>query len=1146
MKSRFDPRGRLGHRRLLCVALAAGISSVACNRPTGETDVERRAGALTAPRPAADRSGPRSVTLISGDRVVLGGGTADAVTILRAKGRERVRFTTSRLAPRPGDPQHLYVIPEDALPLIASEKVDRRLFDVTLLLDYRYDDAHRDSLPLMVTYASGTGRRTAAPSQRALAGAATRRQLPSINGLAAVAGKAQINDVWAEVASGQTAASTSRALAATREPIAKLWLDGLRWPVLDRSVPQIGAPSAWARGYRGEGVRVAVLDSGVDGSHPDLVDRLVASRNFTVDPDGDQVGHGTHVASIIAGTGAVSDGRYRGVAPRAELVSGKVCMTFGCLESDVVAGMEWAAAESGARVVNLSIGGPDLPGLDPLEEAVNTLTAQSGVLFVIAAGNDGASAGSVDSPGSAEAALTVGAVDRVEEVLSFSGRGPTAGDYSVKPDVTAPGFEIVAARADGTALGSPVGDAYVKLSGTSMATPHVAGAAALLAEEHPDWGAGEIKGAIMASASFSPHAGVFDQGAGRVDVSRAIATTLIAEPPSVGFGIAAWPHEDDVPLTHAITYRNLGPATQLAFALDVRGPTGQAAPEGMFTVSPAAVTLGAGETVSVTVTANTRVSAPDGTYGGRLQAMAATGSTVAVPLAVSREIESYDLALRYADRAGSPPVLFRTIVVGIDFPYSTIIETVTPDGATTVRLPRGHYLFDTIAFGLDGTTSWFVAPNQSLVTNGSLVFDSRLASTLTVRPPKPGLDNAGVTEYYGLQNLFDASLSVQADGDGFAYYLQEIGPSAPGLLSGVTAQWLDPTCTPQDFYAFAWSGRGRLPVVASTPVDRRDMAMVHARYGVPPYSTPDPPLRLTFVGATAWTGSWLGGASSAPMFDLPLARTEYYFSQDPAVQWAQETFILELRDAPFMFAQGSVPAKYRAGRTYSSTSNLPPYSLSLPERNPVYDWAFRQADALAFWIPAYGDREGHAGYGAGPGNMVLFRNGEKFGESGSASDGYFVVPSDPADYRLELTASQSMFRLTTHEDVVWTFRSARPTGPGSEALPLLAVRFAPDLNAQGEAPRSPHFRLPLSVLRYGETDDKSVPPRLSKPSVEVSYDDGVTWNAARVDGEGRSFIASYDHPGHAGYVSLRLGTHDTAGNSVKQTVIRAYVLPGRP
>lgn len=166
------------------------------------------------------------------------------------------------------------------------------------------------------------------------------------------------------------------------------------------------------------------------------------------------------------------------------------------------------------------------------------------------------------SPGSADAALTVGAVDKDDKLASFSSTGPRVGDGAVKPDVTAPGVAVTAAAASGSQFDTDPGiphpaPGYLRLDGTSMATPHVAGAAAILKQQHPTWKAAELKGALIASAKGGDYT-VFQQGSGRVQVDKALAQSVIADPVSSTFGVAQWPHTDDQPLTRKIGYRNLG------------------------------------------------------------------------------------------------------------------------------------------------------------------------------------------------------------------------------------------------------------------------------------------------------------------------------------------------------------------------------------------------------------------------------------------------------------------------------------------------------------------------------------------------------------------------------------------------------------
>ncbi|WP_160316950.1 S8 family serine peptidase, partial [Ardenticatena maritima] len=308
-----------------------------------------------------------------------------------------------------------------------------------------------------------------------------------------------------------------------------IWYDEEVHTCLDVSVPKIKAPQVWDVGVRGAGVKIAVVDTGIDPNHPDFAGRIVAMTDFTGEGAADNHGHGTHVASIAAGSGAASGGKFVGVAPEALLLAAKVLRGDGSgRTSDVMAGVEWAVDE-GAHVINLSLGSSfSCDGTDALSVLCNNAVA-AGVVVCVAAGNAGPSARTVGSPGCAADVITVGASDDNDAVANFSSRGPTA-DGRTKPDVLFPGVNIVAARASGTSMGTPVDASYTQASGTSMATPHAAGAAALLLAANPALTPAQVK-EIFRQAAIDLGLDPNTQGAGRVDVWAAYQLAMDGAPP---------------------------------------------------------------------------------------------------------------------------------------------------------------------------------------------------------------------------------------------------------------------------------------------------------------------------------------------------------------------------------------------------------------------------------------------------------------------------------------------------------------------------------------------------------------------------------------------------------------------------------------
>lgn len=1088
----------------------------------------------------ADTAGTRSetVTLVTGDRVTLreAGGTVTP-DIRPAEGREGIRF----VAQRHGD--SFYVLPQDTLALVRTGRLDRRLFDVSSLLADGFGDTRHD-LPLIVQDDSDATSARVSRARMEVAGAST-RSLPAARAIGVRQPKAKATALWTSLTTGQA----EPALAAG---IGRVWLDGVRQLSLDVSVPQIGAPTAWDAGYTGAGVTVAVLDSGIDATHPDLAGRVAEARNFTWDPDGDQVGHGTHVAATIAGSGSASGGRNQGVAPDARLLDGKVCEEHGCFESDIIAGMQWAA-ESGAQVVNLSLGAVDEEGIDPLEAAVQSLSQQHGTLFVVSAGNDGPGPRTVNSPASADAALAVAAVDDADQVADFSSRGPRVGDSASKPDISAPGVAIVAAKARDGVIGDPVGEHYVSLSGTSMATPHVAGAAALLAQHHPDWDGAKLKSHLMGSVK-APAPDALAEGAGRVDVARAISQVVDAAPTSVSFPLQRWPHDDDQPVQETVTYRNDGasPVT-LDLAVTANDPQGHPAPAGMFTLSPSSVLVPAGGEAVVRVTADTRVDGLDGVYSGHVVASAGdAGTRVVTPIAVEREIESYDLTLLGHDQSGETPDELSVTLVGLDQPL--YMEVTGPNDRRSLRLTKGRYHLNAfvIRAAAPGNPSQLALLTQPLVdlsADTTIDLDARLAKPFTLTFERDDVQMAaGMVTYDRATPYGPVSAEVDSGGSFEGLSSAHLGPAVPRdeLQSAVMSSWAVPDATggladSDRVYTLAWFGFGRLLTGLTRDIEDDQLARLRVTMRA---NGPD------LVGSLVRTPHPVGGeplySGSLPV-TLPKRRTELVNTD--GVDWSSRLWVerVDPNDPgswPITEQILCAPTRsYTAGRAYDESWGAAVHGPAFPSATavrypgPCFQSAERAGDTVGVHIPLFSDAAGHAGYSLDPGDTRLFRDGELVGESIIPGVGEFTVPASPSTYRLEVRSDREpALGLSTSLRAAWTFRSAHVDGDQPVDLPLMAVRFAPPLDRFNRAPVGTVI-MPITIDRFGPVGT------VGKPSIQVSYDDGATWRDVRVQRiTGDSYLAAVTHPADTQFVSLRATARSDRGNTVEQTIIRAYGL----
>lgn len=341
---------------------------------------------------------------------------------------------------------------------------------------------------------------------------------------------------------------------------------------LDRSPGFIGAPQLWNGpiAARGDGMKIGILDDGIDQTHPffspagyamppgfpkgqttHTTAKVIVARAFAAPEtrwrhartpfDPENSAHGTHVAGVAAGNAGTPTsvgGAASGVAPRAYLGNYKVMTVpserFGLNGNapEIVRGIEAAVAD-GMDVINLSLGEPEVePERDVVARALDAAAA-AGVVPVTAAGNDFARSGrgSVSSPGTSERAITVGASEENRDVAAFSASAPTPLSLRLKPEVVAPGFAVL------SSIPGEGESQWTLLSGTSMAAPHVAGAAALLRARHPGWTVAQLKAALVGTANPIGDDSPARLGGGLVDLPDADAPRLFADPSTLSFGV---------------------------------------------------------------------------------------------------------------------------------------------------------------------------------------------------------------------------------------------------------------------------------------------------------------------------------------------------------------------------------------------------------------------------------------------------------------------------------------------------------------------------------------------------------------------------------------------------------------------------------
>ncbi|MFE9653584.1 S8 family serine peptidase [Micromonospora sp. NPDC006431] len=1209
--------------------------------------------------PAAAVLAKNTVTLVTGDVVdltTLSNGDATA-TVRPASGRHNVSYATRKVG------EALYVIPSDAMSLLAAGKLDEELFNVRALVDSGYDDTRAATLPLIVQY---TPTRAKAAVAAVPPGTTKRLTLESINARSVQEHKNQAKQFWTALAGTEPGVTTT----ATANSVRKVWLNRRAKVTLADSVPQVGAPQAWAAGYDGTGVTVAVLDTGIDDSHPDLDGgKVTAAANFSDDADtADHFGHGTHVASIVAGTGEGAPTVRKGVAPGAHLLNAKVLNSGGSGTFDqIIEGLEWAAAQ-GADVANMSLGtSAPSDGNDPLVQAVDSISQTSGMLIVVAAGNLGSGESTIASPGWANEALTVGAVDKQDRLAGFSGRGPRLGDYGIKPDISAPGVGIVAARAQGTTLGPIVDGNYQQLDGTSMATPHVAGAAAILAQRFPNHTNRQLKDVLISTAKTQSGQTVYQQGGGRLDVARAYTQQVYASPGTLDLGFFPYPHTDQQPVTKTVTYHN-DTATDmtLALSLKVAGKAGGPAPDGMFTLSRPSVPVPAGGTATVDLTMNPSAGALD-LYGGYL---VGTAGDVVVHTSVGAylEPEMYNLTVSGIARDGRPAAviswaelwsletggftqkyfsqdtstvtlrvrpgtynlagylatadaanLYATEVATIAEPQleitgdrsitldarstkQIVVNTEEPTAPSTFTLSyhrdMGERNFHS-SFTLSPPISRGYASPTTTVNKGNFEFYSRwdlVAPRLqaeVIEPKSIPLDPQPMSnalpvdgertlplvyvglgkpeDYAGLdlrgkialisrgETTFASKVANAQDAGAWGAVIFNNQPGlllagagdpgtvripaftieqAPGrelvnlLRAGSVTVRVSGTQVSPYFYDLLLPEKQRIPQSLSYQINENNTAEIDTRYTADSAGLLGADVRQI---SRPWPTFSVGVLREVPR---PLQRTYYVSANDTDwwhVGWSNAPFDGEFHDAYTRYSPKTKLSENWFGRP------------SRPGATALVDTQVtRSEDEFFMAIFPFSDSGGHHGWETAGDELStkLYAGSQLLKEIDAAPIGTFPALADPATYRLEFTGKRSTAwsRYATETNTTWTFASRRPAEGKQERPPLLQVDYNLALDQYNRANDRRAYTFTLNVGHVpGATG-----PAIGSVAAWASYDDGGTWTKVDLVSLNNGTVrAIVHHPAVAntsGAVSLRVKATDVAGNSIDQTLIRAYGL----
>lgn len=1121
--------------RMALGSATAGVLAVTAVAPSGAVDTPP--DGTSGKRPvigsgtAATGGSQVTVTLVTGDKVLVTtdrSGRSSAAVLPREDGTQPMAQTHQM-------GKDLYVYPEDAAQAIAEGKVDEQLFNVTGLIRQGYDDTHTDTLPLIATYRNSVNVADSAPA--APRGAERGLSLPAVDGVALRAGKDTAATFWQDITNTRSRSGST---------VKKLWLDGKVKATLDRSTAQVHAPEAWAAGYDGKGTKVAVLDTGVDAEHPDLVGRVAASQNFTDSKTtDDRVGHGTHTASTVGGSGAASDGRKKGVAPGSSLLIGKVLNDQGYgLDSWIIAGMQWAVDQQ-ADVVSMSLGNPTIGDCsDPMAQATKQLSQNTHTLFVIAAGNAGSNTETVSSPGCVPGVLTVGAVDRDDTTAWFSSRGPVAVTHTLKPEIAAPGVDISAANAGGRGI-----YAYQTMSGTSMATPHVAGAAAVVRQAHPDWTAQQIKAALVSSARTGGKVAGADQtGGGVLDVFGAVNQKVLSAP-AVQAGSYNWPQDASDRTTVQVPFTNTS-GSDLTLNLKVSGVHGNDGSDvnsGIVKLEEGKVRVPAGATAQVPLRIDPTARLKDAQYGAVTGRILATGGDVhvSVPVTLYVQPETVTLRVKAIDRNGKPANGTSSLdLVSLDINKG---ERRSNSGATdqTYRVRPGDYALSSFVATYDTnnaaeSVSYLAHPQLRITRDTTVVLDARKAHRLSLHTDRPSTVNNTTFSYARTwDNTWQISGSLTAANTVQKFYADVEGRAKHGTFE-FRPTWRATGFENGSSYVYNLSFPTQGPLQSDQVYKPKDSELAQVTETWKAMGKEGDYLDAMFI-RPSWSGNAYVPVSPFGTVHVPGTRTAYYTTGDGA--WYHGA----MTSFPFAAFMSDHERTYQAGQRSTEEWYGGPMRPAAPRDadGNLMLAAERQGDLIgiqtALWLDSSGDHWSYGGSFGDLGNLRLKRNGEQIATS-AWPDGVFTVPDEDSAYELtqnleKIPSSDRNWLRSTAVTTTWSFRSHREPDVYSRGLPILFPAYDVPVDGLNTLPARSGIRVGLSV----EGHAGYTPGAIKEAALSYSYDDGITWTQAPTEQQDGKWTAVLDHTGASGkQVTMKATFTDANGNAVTQTIKRAY------